>query len=250
MKKISFLLILLLAILSFQSCTKDSIPAIPKTKTYLLKQIITDNRISETFTYDEKNRLKTWLIPEVFEYRFVYDAQDRLTEVQTYDIHVSLVTYVSRYTYEANKIHITKKYDYQDTHTITKQTYELSNNKIVKKTYDDDPVYSYEYKYDSKGNLISSKEINKNNQSQNSETVFVYDDKKDPFSMVKGSNPFFFGPDGRSSGPNNLVESRTIGQEPYAHFTFQYNEDNLPVSMVADYRDFDDSNVTYEYIIK
>ena len=247
MKRIFTLLFLVLIV---SSCKKDSTPDSHKTKTYLLKQITTDNRISETFDYDDKNRMKTWLVPEVFEYRFAYDAQDRLSEVQIYDLHTLQVTYVLTYTYVSNKIFITKKYDYQNTHTITKQTYELSDNKIVKKTYDDDPAYYWEYKYDSKGNLISSKEINKNSQGQNQETVFVYDDKKEPFSMITGTNPFFFGPDGRSSGLNNLLESRTIGQEPYAHFTFQYNEDDFPISMVADYRDYDDSKFTYEYVIK
>lgn len=251
MNKIAFLLITLFITISFQSCKKDSGPSQPQQKTYLLKSIIMGGSATEKFEYDDRSRMKTWTLFDGDQYRFAYDTQDRLAEVQIYEEHRDLVIYVLTYTYEANNVHMTKKYDYQNTHTVLKQTYELSNDRVVKISFDDDGRYYTKLGYDGAGNVISVIDVNEKDHTT-SESKFEYDNKKGAFSMLRKGNIYYFldsfSP--RAGFTNNIVKSIVPDQSVYFSITYQYNEDGFPISGVTKYRDYNDENFTYEYIVK
>ncbi|WP_147321939.1 class I SAM-dependent methyltransferase [Mucilaginibacter conchicola] len=254
MIKITRLLMLLWIALCLNACKKDSTPAEPAQKTYLLKSITVDGHVDESFEYDSKGLIKTWSLDN-FEYSFTYDAEDRLKEVKLYELSKSASTCKWVYSYSSNKILLTKYYDYQDTHSVSKQTFELTGNKITKAFFDEDASYYYSYKYDNAWNIILTKSVDEKNHSSTEDKI-TYDDKKGAFSMMKGYNIFFFlGSLAPKAGyTNNIIEKAVVGQEVYEHTTYQYNADGFPISGTTNYRDFDGSHYdvkfTYDYIIK
>lgn len=257
MKRIFLVLLVLISVILFQSCKKDG-PGSLNGKTYLIAKIITHYQNSdwvEQFTYDDKNRLASAKYQDLYQYNYSYDNSDRLIEVLRKDFKYQYDTTFT-YIYTGNKIIEDYKVNFDTQGHNGRQstyTYEVNDGKIVKARLEggtvQDPFYpdlAFEYGYDSMGNIIKIKQFDIITGEPGSQLTFGYDNKRSPFSMVKGFNQhlMYLGPPLNYSAVNNRYSFWDIP----AGISYKYNSAGFPVT--AELTNIGDITVSYEYIIK
>jgi YD repeat-containing protein len=274
MNKISTCFLLLLLIVSAQSCKKDAAkPADPiksvddpKGKIYLIERIVEhpatgSDRIHE-FNYDDKNRMISvkftgaydydlpfgfydhhtdGLVTGGYEYKYTYDTADRLTGTKIYDVKNAL-WYTFEYEYSANQIKVSRT-NLKSTHTDI-YTYILKNGQIVQSKYWDDD-YIYVYTHDSRVNITQAKSLD--NTAFVGEANYTYDDKKSPFSMVKSPSIHLLMP---AVTPLYSAINNITSVDSYSQVTYKYNDEGFPASAVVQYSFYPQANINYEYKVK
>ncbi len=91
--------------------------------------------------------------------------------------------------------------------------------------------FIYNYKYDSKGNLVE--EIN----SQGNKTQYAFDNKINPYYLIKAHPDIITA---FIASPNNVI--KIISQNGSKEIKYQYNSAGLPIRMS------DPNGLTYEYV--
>jgi len=238
MKKLYFLLLIALTI-GLQAC-KNSEDAGPD-KTYLVSSITTHyasyNEV-KSFTYDDKNRLATASFTGSFDFRYTYDGEDRLSSVVLTD-KKGLAQYTYKFGYENIIVHV--KYTVvgaaEQNHTM-----ELANGQVYKySTSDTDYTVC---NHDDRGNMTEYRAISIHGTEGYG--AFTYDDKKSPFAMVKGYEPFLaFGMNAYYSTANNQVSNSALDTTT----TYAYNSAGFPISAVVKVGGAN-VKVDYKYIVK
>jgi YD repeat-containing protein len=245
MKRRVFALLLTLISLNFAACNKSKdVPPVSTGKTFLIKTITSRFASGamigvDEFTYDSKNRIiRADFDSGLNMVKYTYDDSDRLIKLEFSDTRGDADTYL--YTYTENKI---KNSSLQsDGSLLEGETYDLQNNRVIKETT---TGRQFEFDYDSRGNVITVRNYFFGALGQ---TVgpLIYDDKKNPFSMVVGLNvhltysqylPYY-----------NTVNNVTGGWIGTTSYT--YNADGFPVTSHSFYTQSEDVLREYTYIVK
>jgi YD repeat-containing protein len=245
MKRRVIALLLILISIGFAACKKGKdVPPGPTGKTFLIKTITSRFASGamigvDEFTYDNKNRIiRADMDNGLNTLKYTYDDNDRLIKLEFSDTLGNADTYL--YAYTANKI---KNSSLQSDGSLQDgETYDLQNNRVIKKATAD---FQFEFDYDSKGNVTTVRNYFNGVLGQ---TVgpLMYDDKKNPFSMVVGLNvdltynqylPYY-----------NTVNNVTGGW--IGRISYTYNADGFPVTSHSFYTQSEDVLREYVYVVK
>jgi hypothetical protein len=240
----TYTILLLIALITNQSCKKDN-PAKTDSgspKIYLLSKIIkhySNSDETESFTYDDKDRMITRVLGN-FTYKYFYDNNDRLNKIEL-DVLPQGLLLTYTYKYDINLITETRTPASGGDPQV--YSFDIDNGNVVRiHLYGDTFI---QYIFDSKGNIVKYQNVLKNGQII-PESSFTYDNKKSPFSMVKGYNRHFTmnGFDPYYSLVNNMLNYG------YYTITYKYNDDGFPISGARTNNGVTDLNLEYKYIVK
>ena len=252
MKRIFPALFVLLFIISFQSCKKES-PANPDkptvdkpvdpptdtekpdpSKIYLVSKITLSNHWHtdvQQLSYDNKNRLIEFKYKDINRliwdrYEYTYDANNRMIKREYYDGYDKLIN----------------TYDYQYTSSETPKAGFIAvdtKNQITGIGTD------YLVKYDNQGHILYYGSDIWYNPGE--DHGLLYDNKNNPFKNIIGVNTHFNNEIRAFPAiyTNNLLNTFDNG-----NWHFVYNIDNFPTSASYINQDGYEIKVTYEYIVK
>jgi hypothetical protein len=253
MRKNFLTILVLLSVISIQSCKKDSKENTEKpdpTKIYLISKITIHyaNNITriEEYKYDAQNRISqsrsdmyTETAGDWETFNYVYDNTNKLTraEMVSYD----------------NRVLTTRLFTYNTNATAGDQVYEQTDNGVTAIVY---PISLYAdgrvkfvakrsaIKYDSQGRFSYYGAPERMNEL---DETFQFDTKKNPFFNVAGINPNinYLVEVYPIATLNNLLTINNLGSK-----VITYNMDDFPVKSVYTSITGNVETVDYEYIIK
>jgi len=219
--------------------------------------VVTDSTV---YKYDDQNRLIERLdAPNLnSDYKFTYDANDRLTEIDVYWSGTSSEKRI--YTYGTGVV-TEQVSGYRNGILAGTETITYTLNPVQKVTrMDISPSGEHDvYTYDAGGNVATFDQYSGNNPSvPGNAFVYSYDIQKNPFLNVKGDISVF---DPAFSSANNIIKLTQTTTNPAntnVHYvynttsTYAYNADGYPTSRTDIITGTTDPHiaVTYTYIIK
>lgn len=149
-------------------------------RTRLIDQILIDNNLSKKFVYDTQNR-----ISQIINYHndtrdttfITYNRYNLVEEIKYQHI------YVAQFTYEDGKLTESVNLNTQNPEWNMKISYYYSGNRIsiADKSYNGKLTGKIVFGYDKKGNTISRIEYSLDKSFNMEEYHYSYDDKQNPF---------------------------------------------------------------------
>jgi YD repeat-containing protein len=252
MNKIFKLLLIILFAVCIQSCKKNTAetPSPDNDKIYLVSKITwhyNNGDDIEKLIYDEKDRVINVKFVGQFEHKYTYDSNDRVIEVKSYSDFAPNEFSITTYQYLSDNIHV-KITDGRTGNQIAAYTYILKDGKAIKYGMDGGD-YAFVYDYDNKGNLKKVQQLTVKGGELSDWGNYQHDDKKSPYSMIKGLNfHFMFALHTPTYSPvNNIINNYLVGG---TFITYKYNDAGFPVIALLPRDNYPDLKVDYEYIIK
>lgn len=259
-------LLLFVVVVLASSCKKDDNENEINDKVTLVKKITTrfvdKNYLGqpdvtiwvEKFEYDDKNRLTVYDF-NFSNYRFVYsyNANDEVTDlIRTEGIDGG---YKQHYKFpnSSNIIGCTEYYPDGSFNTLFEFVLN-ANNIVTQINYNHSS--QYDCIYDDRGNVTEVKTRGSVSQPNDTRT---FDDKKNPFLMVKGFNPHFkyvaymdtdrrFGIRANFNNATSAINRAGINA---GNKIYTYNSDGFPVTSATTFANTTDTeDEVYEYIVK
>jgi hypothetical protein len=242
-------LLLALLALGFSGCKKGGVkPDAPTGKTFLIQTISTRFESGtlasvDSFIYDNKDRIIQLYSRVPFNNKtvtllFTYDDTDRLTKMVFSDSWGDTDT--NLYSYSGSQVHYADLRP--DGSTMDGGTGDIQNNRLIQRNTSTNRI---EYTYDSRGNITTYKSYF-NNMPLQTIGPLAYDDKRNPFSMVKGLNlyltyenylPFF---NTASNNTGGFISTKT----------YTYNSDGFPLTSRWSNGQTADAMEEFKYIVK
>lgn len=247
MKKL-LLYVCLFAMCIGPGCKKDK----RSLKTYLLKQQITDDRAdgipvdTANYTYDDNDRVTTITDgngSNKITFMVTYDDHGRVNTAKKFNSTGGLIieydffyqgSDAGYYFYGPSHIADTANFTFNDKHQVT----EISTKHSGRTTFN----------YDGRGNIGSTQIYRADNINNiTNEDDYAYDTMKNPFSHVPSGNLFleyivFI------NNPSTLINNiATKNGEP---FSYTYNADGYPVSVLITLYNHNQVKVYYNYITR
>jgi len=226
----TLLLAMLLAVLLFAGCKKDSV-VIDGNKNvngvYLLKSAtytLAGVTWSDNFTYDNQNRIVSSHSTNSIETcNYAYNANNTLATVSI--VNNGTLTFIEKFRYNADSV-VVQQYAADGITPYLKYAFVLSNNQVVRYLGEND--YVIDYQRDNKGNVTN---ITGSQGGIVRSVDIQYDDKKSPLADVGVNNLFalFMVNDATLGSANNVIKTSSM---PNA-YTYQYLENGLPASAAA-----------------
>ena len=200
------------------NCEKQNLPNPPIKEVFPNCRLIeiqkkgsrSGNITKHVFEYDKELLTKETVISGnehiIGIYLYEYENNGNIINKFLYDSTISEKRLIAKYEVKNNILQNIKEYDIEnELRSETKYQYENGHLRILTKTYSQYSVDKWEVKTDSKGNVISRKQIDYNGQLQSIESVIysIYDDKLNPFFKFPGAYIYSF----ESSNQNNMLSS-------------------------------------------
>jgi YD repeat-containing protein len=238
----------LFAICIAAGCKKDN----KVHKTYLLQQQITDDRVegipmdTASYLYDDNNRVTTITDgspPHRVTFTVTYDDQGRAKTAKKFNSTGGLIieydffyegSAAGYYLYGPSHIADTANFVFNDKHQVT----EINTKHSGRTTF----------AYDARGNVGSTQIYGSDGLNNlTNEDDYAYDTMKNPFSKVPPGNLFleyivFI------NNPSTLINN--VASKNGEPFSYTYNSDGYPVSVIITLYNHDLVKVYYNYITK
>lgn len=197
-----------------------------------LESVTVNGKLYERFSYDAQARLQKsdlfghCMLSPMDEEEFIYDG-DRL--VKTIATSRSLYSSSTASCDPAGGLRTEKTYTYNSAGKIDKvklpnssvQFFYNNAGLVERQVIDNNPAYTNRYEYDARGNLV------KVIDNQGSVTTYEYDDKKNPYYLIKVHPSIITA---FNVSPNNVVRGLGSGAVFFTR-QFTYHSDGLPATV-------------------
>lgn len=235
---------LIIVLVVFYSCSKDSNDPNLNSEGTMLKYILSHGKIVETFYYNSNGKIEKDSRSDSYE-QYIYDSTGLLVKRDCYELLNGqfTLTYFYEYTYDlVGKLMDCKIYDSQSKGTGGRgiYSYEYKGDRITKMRIhsftDTTTLTLYLYQYDTQGNIINKKYFSRSEGSDLKlqwEETYKFDDKNNP---IKTCNDV--GWPGNATNTNNIIEiDYTVyfeippGLDKYQteYKSYEYNSQAYPI---------------------
>jgi hypothetical protein len=230
-------------------CKKDN-----KTlKTYLLKQLITDDHVSgipldtANFTYDDQNRpvsISDFGGQNKVTFTITYDSQNRPgTAKKTNSSGGLIIEYDFFY-----KTDTTGYYFYGPVH-VADTGYFVFNGKHQVSSIESKHSGRTTFGYDARGNVATTQDYGADGSVNFiDENDYSYDNMKNPFSQISPANNLFIQYILFINNPSTLINN--VANKNGEAYNYIYNADGYPVSLVITLYNRNEVKKYYSYIVK